>query len=225
MPVTLLQVLVNARTRDSSFTEERATVKSAVPVLSAWQERIVSRIASRTPEAVLEETPIEIALPLADFDAGFEIEESFLRIFEGDVLQGTGENARWVPFQLLHSGARAAYHNRPAGWLRGQTLHLVGRPADWKGATMIRLFWVALRTVLEAPPAGTILEAELQVPDTLTFEDAAAKWLAYNWALRAPKEIGRPSASFLVEAMEAEEELYWHAQERYGVRKGYVREG
>jgi hypothetical protein len=218
MPPTVEVVVNRARQRDSSFTPQRQTVKSALTILSEWQERIVSKIASRSPEFVQEEEPIVVPLPIEPWAEGHEITEDFLRIFGGEVIVGPPGPERRVPFELVDSGSRAHLHDRPGGWVRGTRLYLVGGPGDWKPTSRIELWWVAKREELTEPGS------ELQVPGGLTATGAAAKWLAYEWAMRAPKEVHRSVDSFAGEAIAAEEELIWQALERAPARRGRTRE-
>lgn len=150
MPLDAATVIDQARGLDSSFTPRVHPDRVLYEFLTTYQQELVGEMLDREPEAISSE--IEISLPLADFDAGVDLESSpgvaveVERIHDFSLWDGSGNeyNLWLIPFQQRFTAA----DRWPTAWLRGTTLFLNGAEAEYQGFTKI--------TFTYAPTPGTL---------------------------------------------------------------------
>lgn len=169
------EVILAARDARAEFTRQQTGDSAAVRFLERWQRRIAGEIARWRPEAV--SSPVEVALPLADFDAGFTIPDHY-RVHGGAVFY-TNTDTRPEPLELLEFHERMERRDGPAAYIQGRnTLKLIGVAADWQSVSQILL------ELFPVPTAIAALTEDLSLPGDV--EPAASSALASFMAQRQP---------------------------------------
>lgn len=208
---TAEEVIDGARAQDPSFSEDRHPPSVCLPFLTWWWRRIAGRIIRIAPDAISDE--IVVPLPLADFEAGEALTTELLRVRGGDALLASGETVevRVVPFGHRH---QARYW--PACYIRGQTLHLLGRENDWNRFQSVTIHGTAV------PPSITDSTDQINLPDLAL--EAASTALAARLAKRAPDELAGSLQLLQDEADEAQGELLDTLQEKDSATVSIVKE-
>ena len=171
--MTVQDVLEQAREQRAEWTPETHPNSLLIRYLSRYQRELLGRIMLRNPHAVTATE--QIALPLADFDAG-ETLPDFQRVLGGTVYLSGNVTSPTYPLTLVPWSQRLEPALRPAAYLEGFTLHLCGREADWAGYDRVDVSYVPLATQLTA--MGDVLT----VPDVA--ESAVVEAVAAFLAVR-----------------------------------------
>ncbi|MFW6199666.1 MAG: hypothetical protein ACOC8K_03750 [Gemmatimonadota bacterium] len=160
------EVIDRARGLHPSFHSQRHPPSVLVDALDAWQKDVLVKLQRvYSDELRLTET---IDLPLADFDAGYEL-PAHTGVFEGLVYWNETEWPRSI-FSLEAEEHAFDPQAWPSGFLRGRNLHLHAREEDWTRFDRIELPY--------APEPATL---DLET-DTSSLPDEAARAARYRLA-------------------------------------------
>ena len=191
--LTPSRVIDRARSLHETFTEERHPNRTLAEELSDWQRDMLRKIG-RVYSEEFRVTEV-VDLPLSDFEAGYTFPDH-TQVFQG-VLYWNEDDWPFAEFNIepeAHLTDPVAF---PSAYLRGDTLHLMGREGDWVGYDRIEIPYVPAASEIDL---GT---------DTSSLPDEASQAARYRLAefMAGRKEDGPDIGYFRTRAEEAEEDL------------------
>lgn len=166
--LTPSEVVDEARDLHPSFTEAKHPEKVLIRALSAWQQELLSKLQRVYPEELrLVET---VSLPISPFEDGHTLPAN-TGVSEGTLYHNETDFPQ-TRFQILpevQGGTGGFYW--PSGFVRGGTLFLNGKEADWEGYDRIEVPYIPAPAAID--PAGD---------DTSSLPDQARSAARYHLA-------------------------------------------
>lgn len=142
MPLLAKEVIHAARDAHPGFSRSAAPDAVVLRALARYQQELLGRIAAIKQDAVHVE--VDVALPLADFDAGAHIAQGddppvpveYITV-HGAVAHPSAPDHSRTPIRLVPYVQRTERFSTLAAYLRGERLFLLGTADDWKGVDRI----------------------------------------------------------------------------------------
>lgn len=213
--LTPSEVVDEARDLHPSFTEAKHPDKVVLRSLSTWQQELLSKLQRVYPEELrLVE---EISLPVSPFEDGHDLPANN-GVSEGTLYHNEGDYPQ-TRFQILpevQGGTGGFYW--PSGFVRGGTLFLNGKEADWEGYDRIDVPYIPAADPID--PAGADSSS---LPDLA--RSAARFHLAEFMAARHDGDDPAPNLDyFMARARNAEDEFLRAMQLKGSGTTGKIRD-
>ncbi|MCK5650518.1 MAG: hypothetical protein KAJ42_04030 [Gemmatimonadetes bacterium] len=214
MPFNGEDVIEGARGLDRSFSPQNHPVRVCLEFLTRYQRRLAGKLLQREKEII--SSGITFDLPLDDFTAGLPLQSESVDIqfdrMHGFHLVNSDQEGEEYPLPIVPFKARMTALRTLYGWIRENTLFLVGTAADWTAYTGIVFTY--------APTPGAVeLDKDLILPDSAL--DVTVLALGAELGKRLPEKLQRKT--IVGEAKDAENDYLNLIEERNDVEVGTVR--